>query len=220
MPSQSCADTLPTNTSKFAASVSQKRALACSGSVDAANEGIAEATFEDSGVDLEALFRAQYERVARVIAGVIHDPGRAEELAVEVFLKWERTRHGKGDGAAGWLYRAAVRLALNELRRQSLASRWEHLLGFVTGGKTPHEIYQAEEERQRVRLVLGAIEPRQTELLLLRTNGLSYQELAVTLNLNPASVGTLLSRALEAFRKEFVRRYGETRYGREPHGQE
>jgi len=167
--------------------------------------------FNDAKVDLETIFQAQYERVARVIAGVIRDPARAEELAVEVFLRWERTPKAHGEGAEGWLYRAAVRIALNELRK-ALRNRFERLLGFVTSGKTgstPHEIYSSQEEQQRVRLVLSAIEPRQAELLLLRSNDLSYQELASALNLNPASVGTLLSRALQAFRKEFIRRYGE-----------
>ena len=125
----------------------------------------------------------------------------------------------QGEDAEGWVYRTAVRIALNELRRQTLRSRYERLLGFVmygkAGGSTPHEIYAAQEEQQRVRLVLSVIEPRQAELLLLRCNDLSYQELASTLNLNPASIGTLLSRALQAFRKEFIQRYGKDRYGHE-----
>jgi RNA polymerase sigma-70 factor, ECF subfamily len=185
--------------------------------VDAANEGVVEVSFDDTDIDLETLFHAEYERIARVIAGVIRDPSRAEELAVEVFLKWERTPNAQGKGAEGWLYRTAVRTALNELRRRSLRSRYESLLGFVTygktGGSTPHEIYAAQEEQKRVRLVLRVIEPRQAELLLLRCNDFSYQELASTLNLNLASIGTLLSRALEAFRKEFIQRYGKDRYG-------
>ncbi len=195
----------------------QNRPLACSNSVDAANEDVVEQTFDDAKVDLETIFRAQYERIARVIAGVIRDPARAEELAVEVFLKWERTRKAHGEGADGWLYRAAVRAALNELRRKALVTRYERVLEFVTtrkfGSSTPHEIYAAEEERRRVRTVLAAIEPRQAEMLLLRSNDFSYRELASTLNINPASVGTLLSRALGAFRKEFLQRYGKEQYG-------
>ena len=174
-------------------------------------------SFDDAKLDLETIFQAEYERIARVIAGVIRDPARAEELAVEVFLKWERTPKAQGEGTEGWLYRAAVRIALNELRRKTLRNRYEHLLGFVTsgrtGGSTPHEIYAAQEEQQRVRLVLSVLDPRQAELLLLRSNDLSYQELASILSLNPSSVGTLLSRALEAFRKEFIQRFGKERYG-------
>ena len=176
-------------------------------------------SFDEAGPDLETVFRAQYERIARIIAGVIRDPARAEELAVDVFLKWERTGSAHGETAAGWLCRAAVRIALNELRRQALRCRYERLLASVVPGKaaqpTPHELYAAEEARARVRAVLGAMEPRQAALLLLRSNDLSYDELAASLHLNPASVGTLLSRALGAFRKEFIQRYGKERYGQE-----
>jgi RNA polymerase sigma-70 factor (ECF subfamily) len=184
--------------------------------VDAAREGVVEMGFNDAKLDLATVFQAQYERIARVIAGVIKDPARAEELAVEVFLKWERTPKAQREGTEGWLYRTAVRIALNELRRKTLRNRYEHLLGLLTSkssGSTPHEIYAEQEEQQRVRLVLSVIEPRQAELLLLRSNDLSYQELASILNLNPNSVGTLLSRALAAFRKEFIQRYGKERYG-------
>jgi DNA-directed RNA polymerase specialized sigma24 family protein len=80
--------------------------------------------------DFEAMFRAQYGRIARVIARVVCDPARAEELAVEVFLKLWRNRKAQGDKAEGWLYRAAVRKGLDELRRQTRRARYEHSFGF------------------------------------------------------------------------------------------
>jgi RNA polymerase sigma-70 factor (ECF subfamily) len=67
----------------------------------------------------------------------------------------------------------------------------------------------ANEEKDKVRIILGLLQPRQAELLVLRSNGLSYVELASTLGLNSASIGTLLARAEEAFRKEYTKRYGE-----------
>jgi len=88
-------------------------------------------SLNDAGVDLETIFHAQYERIARVIAGITKDPARAEELAVEVFLKWERTSNAHGEGVEAWLYRTAVRVGLNELRRGTLRSRFERMLGFL-----------------------------------------------------------------------------------------
>ena len=73
---------------------------------------------------LDAIFRAHYERIARVIGRVIHDQARAEELAVEVFLKWWRNPRSHGEQAEGWLYRTSVREALDELRRQTRRSRF------------------------------------------------------------------------------------------------
>jgi RNA polymerase sigma-70 factor (ECF subfamily) len=159
--------------------------------------------------DLETIFAAQYERIARVIAKVTRDPARAEELAVEVFLKWSRNSQAQGASAEGWLYRTAVRIGLDELRRQTRRSRYESLVGFMRSSPTPEEIHSAQQEQERVRLVLAALSPRQAAILLLRSDGLSYDELASTLELNPASVGTLLSRAQQAFRKEYIKKYGQ-----------
>ena len=61
----------------------------------------------------------------------------------------------------------------------------------------------------RVRAVLGALKPREAQLLLLRSSGLAYRELAATLGIAPASVGTLLARAEAEFERRFRARYGE-----------
>jgi RNA polymerase sigma-70 factor (ECF subfamily) len=158
--------------------------------------------------DFEATFRAQYERIARVIARVVQDHARAEELAVEVFLKLWKSPQAHGENTEGWLYRTAVRKGLDELRRRTRRNRYERLLGWVRVVPTPEQVRAASEEQQNVRLVLAVMLPRQAELLLLRSHGLSYDELASALDLNPASIGTLLSRAQAAFRKEYVKRYG------------
>jgi DNA-directed RNA polymerase specialized sigma24 family protein len=73
--------------------------------------------------DLETIFRAQYERIARVIARMVRDPARAEELAVDVFRKPERNSLAQGQNAEGWLYRVAIRTGLDELPRQQSNSR-------------------------------------------------------------------------------------------------
>ena len=104
--------------------------------MDVRNEAIVEMKFNQTkldaaGVELETIFHAQYERVARAIAGVIRDPGRAEELAVEVFLKWLRNPKAQGENAEGWLYRTAIRSGLDELRRQHRRSRYERLVDLV-----------------------------------------------------------------------------------------
>jgi RNA polymerase sigma-70 factor (ECF subfamily) len=100
-----------------------------------------------------------------------------------------------------------VRKGLDELRRQARRARYERLLRFVSP-PTPEEVRAATEEQKRVRLVLAAIKPRHAELLLLHSHGFTYDALASTLDLHPASVGTFLSRAQQAFRKEYTSRYG------------
>ena len=159
---------------------------------------------------LDEIFRAHYERVARVIGRVIHDQARAEEIAVEIFLKWWRNPPAQGEHAEGWLYRAAVRKALDELRSQTRRKRFERLVGLThQSPPTPEHLYAASAEQQRVRTVLGALKPRDAELLLLRSEDLTYQQIALSLALKPNYVGSLISRAEEAFRKEYLKRYGK-----------
>ena len=179
--------------------------------VDALSDAILGTEPGDAWPDIERIFRAHYARLAQVIAKIIRDPARAEELAVEVCLKWSVSRKAGGENAERWLYRAAVLTGLNELRGQIRRSRYERLVSFVRGSPTPEELFANRQEQDRVRLLLAVIEPRQAELLVLRSQGFSYEELAATLHLNPASVGTLLSRAQQAFRKEYTKRYGTPR---------
>lgn len=172
-----------------------------------------EALGSEAETDLETIFCAEYKRIARVIARVTRDPARAEELAVEVFLTWARTPKAHGEHAGGWLYRTAVRAGLKELRSETRRAWYERLFALVpsgraNGSRTPEVVHTALEEQQQVRAVLSALSWRQAALLLLRSEGLSYAEVAAAVRVNPASVGTLLARAQQAFRKEFVRRYG------------
>src|ERR1700690_2678161 len=98
--------------------------------------------------DIETVFSAQYERIARVIARVVRDPARAEELAVEVFLKLWRNPQAHGDRAVGWLYRTAVRKGLDELRRRTRRTRYERLLGSRRPA-TPEDVRSTNEEQKR-----------------------------------------------------------------------
>jgi RNA polymerase sigma-70 factor (ECF subfamily) len=164
--------------------------------------------------DFEAFFHAHYERIARVIARVVGDHGRAEDLAAEAFWKLWRTPRAQGEDAGGWLYRTAVRMGLNELRSGRRRLRYEALAEVPPNSLTPEEFHAAAEEREQVRQILAVLRDREAELLILRSSGLTYDELAAALGLNPASVGTLIARAEQAFRKEYVKQYGTRRNGR------
>jgi len=176
-------------------------------------------TVPDKDFDFETFFHVHYAGVARAIVRVVRDPARAEEIAVDTFWKfWRNPKAAQGGRPGGWLYRTAIRMALDELRKEARRIRHEsrHESQGVKSqpARTPEETHAATEESDRVRLVLASLDARQAELLLLRNNDLSYAEVAAALNLNPASVGTLISRAQQAFRKEYVDQYGEPTYER------
>jgi RNA polymerase sigma-70 factor (ECF subfamily) len=177
---------------------------------EATNAGSRNADISGGPFDFESFFHVHYERIARAIVRVVRDPARAEEIAVEAFWKfWRNPKIVQGGQPAAWLYRTAVRMALDELRKQARRIRHESEQANRPPAQTPEEAHAIEEERNRVRLILASLDARQAELLLLRSNDLSYAEVAAALDLNPSSVGTLISRAQQAFRKEYVKQYGE-----------
>jgi RNA polymerase sigma-70 factor, ECF subfamily len=178
--------------------------------VEARSETSDAVATEERPLSFEAIFDLYYERITHAIARVVGDRACAEELAVDVFWKLWRNPKAVGEKAGGWLYRTGIHLAIGELRRRARHARYERLLR-LTGPTTPEQIQTAEDERQQVRRVLAAIRPRDAELLLLRNNDLSYEEIAAAMRINSASVGTLIRRARETFRKEYVKLYGEHR---------
>jgi RNA polymerase sigma-70 factor (ECF subfamily) len=129
--------------------------------VNAPSDAVSDMTAGESPFDLEATFRAQYEFVTRIIRRVVRDPARAEELAVEVFLKLWRSPEAQGEKAEAWLYRSATRKGLDELRRRTRRTPYESMLGFARPVPTPEEVCTATEEQEKVRLVLAVIQRRQ-----------------------------------------------------------
>jgi len=174
-------------------------------------EVVAPTGSSDSG----QLFHLYYSRIARVIVRMVNDPGRAEELAADVFWKFLRNSQAQHSNPAGWLYRAAIRRAVDELRRQQRREKVERFLTFLSTtlstAPSPEQLHGAAQDQQQVRRVLAALKHRDSELLILRSEGLSYEEIAEVLGLNETSIGTLLRRAQVAFRKEYVKRYGQPR---------
>jgi RNA polymerase sigma-70 factor, ECF subfamily len=177
--------------------------------VDARAEFMDRIDSEPEPFHFEQGFHANYARIARAAARIVGDPARAEEVAVEAFWKLWRTPQAQGEHAMGWVYRTAIRLALNDLRGHQRRTHYESQSAPPAAIPTPEEAHAAEQTRERVRRVLAELEPRDAELLLLRHQGLSYEELAAAIEVKASSIGTLLARAQKAFRKEYIRIYGE-----------
>ena len=138
----------------------------------------------------------------------------AEELAAEAFWKLHQRRPAHLTNAEGWLCRAGVRLALDALRKGKRRAHYESAAPSAADSpRNPEDDFARGEEQERVRQVLARMKSSHATLLMLRAEGLSYQELAATLRLHPASVGTMLARAEERFKREYERCHGRGRDG-------
>ncbi len=155
----------------------------------------------------EVAFIEHWQAIHRVLIRLVGDP-EAEDLALETF--WRLYQHFPSDSrdfnTGGWLYRVATNLGLNALRAHKRREQRELKAGqkeTEANSDDPAQTIADQEDRERVRIVLGEMEPRQAQLLFLRHSGMSYAELANALDIAPSSVGTLLARAEREFEKRY-----------------
>ena len=177
--------------------------------VSADSGQIAEVPIKPFVFNFEAVFHAQYSHVARVITSVVRDPAKAEDMTAEVFWRLWRNPQAHGPNVGAWLHRTAVRIGLDELRKQYRREKYERLFRVFHTTQSPEEVHLINEERRRVHAVLVSMRTRDAELLLLRVDGQKYSDIAQILGLNATSIGTLLARAQHTFRREYIKRYGD-----------
>jgi RNA polymerase sigma factor (sigma-70 family) len=157
-------------------------------------------------VDLDAVFRRDYQLVVGVAARVLGSRDQAEDVAQDVFLSFGRSPVPAGD-ARGWLCVAAAHTALNLLRSGRRRESREQASTAADHAVVPDvaEAVLTLEDRDRVRSALARLPRKQAVALVLRHSGLSYADVAAALDLSPASVGTTVRRAESALRRELTR---------------
>lgn len=158
----------------------------------------------------ETAFLKYYDRIVGVLLRLLGDRGRAEELASDAFWKLYRQSWlaDSGGNVGGWLYRTSTNLGIDALRAMIRRRRYEDVAGraSLAGAAASDPLQQVlrEEECRQVRAALASLKSSHARILILRASGLSYNELAETLGIKRASVGTTLIRAEAEFAKYFL----------------
>jgi RNA polymerase sigma factor (sigma-70 family) len=159
--------------------------------------------------DFERDFEKHWSSIYGVLRRMVGDPAEAEDLALETFyrLYGQYARVAQDFNLAGWLFRVATNLGLQSIRGRKRRERYELAAGKGALDEAPEdrpaEIHAGEEERRLARRALAQMNPRRSQLLILRYSGLPYKEIAEALDLSPASIGPLLVRAEREFEKYY-----------------
>lgn len=184
---------------------------------------------ERSDVELMLAFQAGDERAFAVLVDrhrnaivnltyrYLQNRADAEDLAQEVFLRVFRARARYEPTAkfTTWLYRVAVNASLNEIRNRK--NRPLHSAGTLPGGDddafapaiadeaapSPAEGALSGELKEMVRQAVEELPDRQRLALILnKFHGLSYEDLAATLEMTVPAAKSLLVRARENVRRK------------------
>lgn len=135
----------------------------------------------------------------------------AEDLAQETFMRYHTaiSRDVVLENTRAWLYR--VMLNLTNTRRSTRILHNGKIKNDLAAQNQimEEEAYEKKERKDLVFQVLDQLPAKERKLLLLYHNGLKYKEIAEVLELNPASVGTLLVRAIDKLRSLLKKNYHE-----------
>jgi RNA polymerase sigma-70 factor (ECF subfamily) len=142
----------------------------------------------------------------------VRDSALAEDVTQEVFLRLYRHL----DSTPGeellraWLLRVTLNVARNTVRghTRSMVRDNEYQRNTTNDFgqvEAPEEDYERRMAIEEARRALDKIKEPMRSCLLLKQQGLSYREIATSLQLKETNVGSLVARG----RKEFARVYGK-----------
>lgn len=164
----------------------------------------------------EVVFMRYYSLVYQLAYRYVGQGDEAEDIVQEVFLRFHQTppQEIHEEAQRAWLCRVTSHLSLNALRsKKRRVSREEHIFTSEHNDRIekaeahdPEQIVVACEQEQFVRSILAELPERQQTLLVLRSAGLSYAEIARSTDLSPSSIGPLMTRAVREFRRKYVER--------------
>jgi len=155
----------------------------------------------------------KYQRkIMRLLSRMIRDPGEVEDVAQEVFIKAYRALpQFRGESAFyTWLYRIAINTARNGLaaagRRPSTPNAIETEEGEtfnetdnLRDNSSPEAMLATREIAETVSAVIDALpQELRTAIVLREIDGMSYEDIAQTMNCPIGTVRSRIFRAREA----------------------
>jgi len=156
-------------------------------------------------LDLEVLYSEAYPKLFRYCQRLAGDADVAEDIAQEAFVRlWYRQVSGEPKALTSWLFKVATHLIRDRVRATENRRRLLEIHPVKPGGvEAPDDRAERSQLRDRVRIVLETMTVRDRVMLLMREEGFSYREIAEAADVAPASVGTLLARALKRFAAKY-----------------
>jgi RNA polymerase sigma-70 factor (ECF subfamily) len=171
-------------------------------------------------VDVRRAFETHHAFVYRLVYRVTGSGPEAEDVTQEAFLRLHDRRlpTNREADVRAWLCRVALNLAYNAHRTARRRERRESRAATDAAARgalpsDPADALMRDADVAAVRRALSALPERQARLLQLRYAGLSYREVAQAVDVSPASVGTLLARAEDAFEAAFRNQQPDLRTG-------
>jgi RNA polymerase sigma-70 factor (ECF subfamily) len=154
----------------------------------------------------DAIFHEHYSRLVGLAESMLRDRAPAEEIAQDVMLELWRRRDSLRLEAPlrAYLLRATRNRTLNQIRHQRIAHRAEPYAAAAITPVAPadHDAVQSEIDAA-LRDAVDGLPPRCREIFeLSRVHGLSYAEIAHTMEISVKTVEAQMGKALRYLRDQ------------------
>ena len=163
-------------------------------------------TTVDPQAETLRLFQEHGAALYRFCRSVLRHTGDAEDVVQETFLKL--LHHLQHDGDTGnlksWLFTVAANGCRDRTRWRMRWLPWTAERDHRTVDPVEEEVRLKPDTTTVARKAFRALAPRDRLLLSLRAQGLSYKDIAAASGIREQSVGRLLARALDRWRKQCV----------------
>src|SRR3984885_16079072 len=163
------------------------------------------------GERVHGLFEQLHVPVFRYLLRRNRDPGKAEDMTQETFLRL--FRHLREDrlleNPKAWLFTVANNLSIDASRDESHIkdldeATWKNIEESRSGLQAdPERLLLQRERLDRLHIAVLNLTPLQRECLHLRAEGLRYREIAGLLELSPSTVMDAVRRATLKLAREF-----------------
>ncbi len=154
---------------------------------------------------MEALYRAYYRPLGNAVFRVVQDRAVAEDLVQDLLLNVWKNRATLQITATyrSYLFRAALHAALRHTERQKRQVAWEDANVVDMGTNSTLEHLNEQDAEAAVAAALATLPPQcRAVFLLSRQEGLSYQQIAETLDVSPKTVDNQMGKALRLLRQQ------------------
>jgi len=146
---------------------------------------------------VESAYAEHHARLEGRLRAATHDPGTAEDIAHEAFVRLARqVDAGLVPADCGaWLYRVAMNLVASRGRHQQVVDRRAACLPIAAAADDPEDAAVARELGADVRDALAELRPSERRAVLLASAGYGASDIGSSLERSAGATRTLLCRA-------------------------
>jgi RNA polymerase sigma-70 factor (ECF subfamily) len=151
--------------------------------------------------DFAPLYVAYFDSIYGYALRSLRDRDLAADVTSDTFARaMKALPRYRGKSFRSWLFTIAHNVIVDSARRRKPTASFDEMLGIPDRGKSPEEALLADESARSIATLLDRLTENQRQVVVLRTAGLTGQEVADVLGMSVGAVKAAQFRAYNRLR--------------------